>query len=200
MSRRASWSAGWWRGARRSPSPNFGTRPPGTAIDLLVLHSISLPPGEFGGPHIEDFFHNRLDIAAHPYFEQIRALQVSAHFLVRRDGEIVQFVSCDARAWHAGASRWRGREACNDFSLGVELEGLDDGTRFPSAQYRALARLVRALVRVYPLRDVAGHQHIAPGRKADPGAGFDWPRFARGLPASLRVADAATQAGEAPAG
>lgn len=167
------WYAGWWSGARRCPSPNFGVRPPGEAVSLLVLHSISLPPGVYGGAEIEAFFTNRLDWDAHPYFDAIRGVQVSAHFVVRRDGEIVQFVSCDRRAWHAGRSTWRGRENCNDYSLGVELEGLE-GTAFDAEQYNALALLAQALARRYPIEAVAGHEHIAPGRKHDPGSGFDW--------------------------
>jgi N-acetyl-anhydromuramoyl-L-alanine amidase len=187
VSRRRVWSQGWWAGARRSPSPNAGPRPAGTVIDLVVLHSISLPPGQFGGSEVEDFFRNRLDTAAHPYFEQLRDLKVSAHFFVRRSGEVVQFVSCDLRAWHAGASSWRGREQCNDYSIGIELEGLDDGTRFEAAQYAALARLLRALARAYPVREAVGHEHVAPGRKADPGAGFDWRRLGRALPPTVAL-------------
>lgn len=156
-------------------------------IDLVVLHSISLPPGRFGGPEVEDFFRNRLDTTAHPYFAQLRDTKVSAHFFVRRTGEIVQFVSCDDRAWHAGASQWQGRAQCNDFSIGIELEGLDDGTLFTGTQYRALARLLRALAHAYVVREVVGHEHIAPGRKADPGSGFDWHRLQRELPHGLCV-------------
>lgn len=138
---------------------------------------------------MERFFTNRLDPAAHPYFEQLRGVRVSAHFFIRRDGRVVQFVSCDERAWHAGASRWRGRDDCNDFSIGIELEGLE-GQRFERAQYRALIRLLGALARRYPLVDVAGHEHVAPGRKADPGAGFEWPRLARALRSRLTIAAA----------
>jgi len=167
------WYAGWWSGARRCPSPNFGARPPGEGVSLLVVHSISLPPGVYGGGEIEAFFTNRLDWGAHPYFDAIRGAQVSAHFVIRRDGEIVQFVSCDRRAWHAGRSAWQGREDCNDYSVGVELEGLE-GATFEAAQYDALAALARALARRYPIEAVAGHEHIAPGRKHDPGSGFDW--------------------------
>lgn len=174
------WHAGWWSGARASRSPNFGLRPPGTDVSLLVVHSISLPPGHYGGPEIEDFFLNRLDWSAHPYFESIRGLQVSAHFVVRRGGEVIQFVSCDRRAWHAGASSWRGRENCNDYSIGVELEGLE-GETFEAAQYDALALLARGIARRYPVTAVAGHEHIAPGRKHDPGAGFEWHRFRSAL-------------------
>ena len=149
-------------------------------MTLLVVHSISLPPGVFGGNAIEHLFTNRLAWDAHPYYATIRGLRVSAHFVIRRDGELVQFVSCERRAWHAGASVWRGRENCNDYSVGVELEGLE-GEVFEAAQYRQLARLGAALARRYPIADVAGHEHVAPGRKADPGPGFDWPRLRRVL-------------------
>jgi AmpD protein len=168
---------GWCAGARREPSPNCDARPQGMAIDLLVIHNISLPPGQFGGNEIADLFTNRLDCDAHPYFDQLRNLRVSAHFLVRRDGEVVQFVSCDERAWHAGVSSHRGRERCNDFSIGIELEGTDFEP-FEVTQYEALAGLTQALRRRYPLADVAGHEHIAPGRKTDPGPHFDWQRYA----------------------
>lgn len=176
MPRDAVWSEGWLGRARRCDSPNFGARPQGAAIDLVLLHSISLPPGEYGGDAIEKLFTNRLDCDVHPYYQQIRGLEVSAHFLLRRDGELLQFVSCDARAWHAGASNWRGRSDCNDFSIGIELEGLE-GERFEAAQYRALAAVVSAVMQRYPIDAVAGHEHVAPGRKNDPGAGFDWPRL-----------------------
>ena len=168
-------------------SPNCGERPAGTEVSLLVVHSISLPPGSFGGDTIERLFTNRLDTTAHPYFAGLRGLRVSAHFLIRRDGACVQFVSCDARAWHAGESTWRGRDNCNDYSIGIELEGLE-GLRFERAQYRTLAALVRALARRYPLREIVGHEHVAPGRKADPGAGFDWGRVARALGSARRAA------------
>ena len=174
--RNAAWSAGWWREARRCESPNFGPRPAGVAVDLALVHSISLPPGEYGGDEIERLFTNRLDWDAHPYFHQIRGMQVSAHFVVRRDGESLQFVSCDDRAWHAGASMWRGRPDCNDFSIGIELEGLE-GERFEAAQYAALARVIDALTTHYPIAAVAGHEHVAPGRKRDPGVGFEWARL-----------------------
>jgi len=157
-------------------SPNFDERPAGTEISLLVVHSISLPPGQYGGDAIERLFTNCLDPAAHPYFKEVCGLKVSAHFLVRRGGETIQFVPVGARAWHAGASTWRGRTACNDFSIGVELEGTEDEP-FTDAQYASLAALVRALRRELPLRDVAAHSEIAPGRKTDPGAHFDWARF-----------------------
>jgi AmpD protein len=175
---RARWRGGWWSAARRRTSPNCGPRPEGTEVTLVVLHSISLPPGRYGGDAIEQLFTNRLDWDAHVYYQSIRGLQVSAHFLVRRDGTLTQFVSCDDRAWHAGRSVWRGRAACNDYSIGIEFEGLQ-GRRFAPAQYRALAPLLAALARRHGPMEVVGHEHVAPGRKADPGAGFDWPRVAR---------------------
>jgi len=185
--RRTVWTQGWWRHARRVRSPNFNERPDGEAITLAIVHSISLPPGQYGGDAVERFFTNRLDPSAHPYFEQIGALRVSAHFFVRRDGSLVQFVSCDQRAWHAGTSQWQGRENCNDWSIGIELEGLE-GERFERAQYRALIRLLHALRVHYPLAEVVGHEHVAPGRKADPGARFEWPRLARALRGRLATA------------
>jgi AmpD protein len=167
------WRGGWLRRAHCVRSPNFSPRPEATVVDLVVLHSISLPPGQFGGDEIERLFTNRLDWSAHPYYESIRGLAVSAHFLVRRDGVLRQFVSCDDRAWHAGASSWQGREDCNDFSVGIELEGLE-GEAFDGLQYPVLAALLRSVAEHYPIAAVAGHEHVAPGRKADPGAGFDW--------------------------
>lgn len=167
---------GWLAEARRVPSSNCDDRPPGTEVSLLLVHSISLPPGEYGGDAIERLFTNRLDPAAHPYFQEIAGLKVSAHFLVRRDGELVQFVPVTKRAWHAGASAWRGRAACNDFSIGVELEGTDDGA-FEEAQYRALEALIARLRAALPLRDVAAHSDVAPGRKTDPGPAFAWQRL-----------------------
>ena len=174
------WDGGWLAAARRCPSPNFGPRPPGAPVDLALVHSISLPPGEYGGPGIEQLFTNRLDWEAHPYFRQIRGLEVSAHFVIRRDGELLQFVSCDERAWHAGRSSFRGRDNCNDFSVGIELEGLED-TAFEAAQYARLATLLQALARRYPIAHVAGHEHVAPGRKRDPGRAFDWAALCRAL-------------------
>jgi AmpD protein len=165
-------------------SPNCDERPADSAIELLVIHAISLPPGEFGGSAIEEFFLNRLDPSAHPYYAGIVALRVSAHFLVRRDGALMQFVPCVGRAWHAGASSWRGRPRCNDFSVGVELEGADD-VPFEDAQYDELARLTRALMHTYPIADIVGHNEIAPGRKTDPGAHFDWKRFRASVPAEI---------------
>jgi AmpD protein len=175
---RSAWRAGWLRGARRVDSPNFGPRPAGAPIDLVVVHSISLPPGEYGGDAIEKLFTNRLEAGAHPYFETIADLRVSAHFLVRRNGDLLQFVSCDERAWHAGASSWRGRDDCNDFSIGIELEGLE-GNSFEAAQYERLATTLSSIVARYPVRAVTSHAHVAPGRKSDPGAGFDWELLAR---------------------
>jgi AmpD protein len=179
-SRRAGWRSGWWMAAGFCPSPNFGLRPAGMPIELVVLHSISLPPGQYGGDEVARLFTNRLDVDAHPYFDRLRGLQVSAHFFVRRDGALIQFVSCDMRAWHAGASRWHGRDNCNDWSIGIELEGLE-GDRFEPAQMRCLARLLQAVSRRYPLTEAVGHEHIAPGRKADPGPGFDWRALQRAL-------------------
>jgi AmpD protein len=167
---------------RQVPSPNCDDRPAGTEISLLVLHSISLPPGQYGGDSIERLFTNRLDPAAHPYFRDIASLKVSAHFVVRRDGELLQFVALQRRAWHAGVSSWRGRERCNDFSVGIELEG-SDVDAFTDVQYQALIPLVRALRTALPLQQVAAHSDVAPGRKTDPGAGFDWPRLLAALSA-----------------
>ncbi len=165
--------------ARQVESPNHDERPPGSVPELVVVHCISLPPGDFGGPHIEALFTNCLDPAGHPYFAEIRGLEVSAHALIRRDGEIVQFVPFHRRAWHAGQSSYEGRERCNDFSVGIELEGTDDAEYEP-VQYRQLVRLLRALGAAYPTLDGAplvGHSDIAPERKTDPGPGFDWGRL-----------------------
>lgn len=167
------WENGWYQPAVRLHSPNFGPRPPGAFIDLVVLHSISLPPGQYGGQHVQALFTNQLDWNAHPYFKQIEGLEVSAHFYISRNGELWQFVSCDERAWHAGRSSYRGRDNCNDDSIGIELEGLE-GDTFESAQYATLQKLFTAIAQNYPLTYVAGHEHIAPGRKADPGPGFNW--------------------------
>lgn len=175
------WRDGWLAEVRRVDSPNFGPRPAGAAVSLVVLHSISLPPGEYGGDAVERLFTNRLDWDAHAYFATIRGATVSAHFFVRRDGDTVQCVSCDARAWHAGASSWRGADGCNDYSIGIELEGIE-GETFEPAQYRRLASLLRSVRRAYPaLAAVVGHEHVAPGRKHDPGAGFDWVALQRRL-------------------
>ena len=163
-------------GIRFVASPNCDEREPGQAITMLVVHSISLPPGQFGGDWVERLFTNRLDPGAHPYFAAISELRVSAHFFLRRDGELVQFVPAGARAWHAGASVWRGRNRCNDFSIGVELEGADDRA-FEPVQYLRLAELTRALRAALPLSAIAAHSDIAPARKTDPGPFFDWPRY-----------------------
>ena len=162
---------------RTVDSPNHDERPPGSEISLVVLHSISLPPGEYGGDSIERLFTNCLDPEAHPYFREVCGLKVSAHFLVRRDGSVIQFVPVERRAWHAGVSSWRGRERCNDFSVGIELEGTDD-LPYEDAQYVTLRALVAALRARYPIEDVVGHSDIAPGRKTDPGIAFDWSRLA----------------------
>lgn len=169
--------------ARQRASPNCDQRPPGATIDLLVIHNISLPPGEFGGPWIDRLFLNRLDPEAHPYFREIADLRVSAHLLVRRSGELIQYVPLHLRAWHAGASEFRGRDRCNDFSIGIELEGTDQ-TAFEDAQYVTLRHLVRRLMALYPgvtPERIVGHCDIAPHRKTDPGPCFDWERFRRGL-------------------
>jgi AmpD protein len=164
------------------PSPNCDDRPGGATIELLVIHNISLPPGEFGGPGIVELFTNRLDPSAHPYYREIQGHKVSSHFLIRRDGELIQFVPCSRRAWQAGQSEWRGRSRCNDFSVGVELEGADDRP-FTDSQYAVLADLARALKRAYPIKDCVGHSDIAtpPGRKTDPGPHFDWARFRKSI-------------------
>jgi AmpD protein len=171
---------GLLEGVRYIASPNCDERPAGAGISLLVLHSISLPPGEYGGDAIERLFTNRLDPRAHPYFEEVSSLKVSAHFLVRRDGALIQFVPLGLRAWHAGASTWRGRGRCNDFSIGVELEGTDDSA-FEAVQYRRLCELIHVLRGALALRDIAAHSDVAPGRKTDPGAHFDWARVLGGL-------------------
>ena len=157
-------------------SPNCDERPAGAGIELIVIHAISLPPGQFGGAGVEELFTNRLDPSAHPYYAGIAHLRVSAHFLVRRDGALVQFVPCLKRAWHAGESSFRGRPRCNDYSIGIELEGTDD-VPFEAAQYTVLADLTGALQRAYPIGDVAGQSDVAPGRKTDPGPHFDWARY-----------------------
>ncbi len=169
-------AGGWLRTARRVPSPNHNARPHGATVDLVVIHHISLPPGKFSGDAIEQLFCNRLDAAAHPAYRDIAPMQVSAHFLVRRRGELIQFVGCDERAWHAGVSRFLGRNGCNDFSIGIELEG-DGEHDFTKAQYRRLERLIGALRERYALRYIAAHSDVAPGRKQDPGAHFDWQRL-----------------------
>jgi len=170
--------AGWVPGARRIESPNFDARPAGCPIELLVLHCISLPPGSFGSGDIERLFTNRLDCSQHAFYEQLRGLRLSAHFLISRGGCLTQFVSCRDRAWHAGVSEWDGRSCCNDFSIGIELEG-SEFESFTTQQYAVLDALQRALVAAYPLRWTRGHSEIAPGRKTDPGALFDWSRVRR---------------------
>ena len=178
MSAPARWvidPTGWCLQAQRRLSPHADARPEGTAIELVVLHNISLPPGQFDGHAVEEFFAGTLDPAAHPYFAEIAHLRVSAHFFVRRSGALIQCVSCADRAWHAGVSSWRGRERCNDFSIGIEIEGTDT-LAYDDAQYRVVRRLLKALRQRYPIRAVTGHQHIAPGRKTDPGPAFDWTR------------------------
>jgi len=169
-------TAGLVDGARYVPSPNCDGRPDGSQVELLVIHHISLPPGAFGGPGIIELFTNRLDPAGHPSYAPIADSKVSAHFLIRRNGELLQFVPCAQRAWHAGESSWKGRTRCNDFSIGAELEGTGEAP-FTAAQYRRLAELTRALKRRYPIRDIAGHSDVAPGRKSDPGPYFDWARY-----------------------
>lgn len=177
---------GWHVAARVVASPNFGARPPGMAVDLVVLHSISLPPGVYGGDAIERLFTNRLDPSGHPNYAEVADMRVSAHFVIRRDGELLQFVDVDQRAWHAGVSSWRGRSGCNDFSVGIELEGLP-GTTFEAAQYRCLAGLLADLAQRWPIAEVTGHEHVAPGRKDDPGHHFDWPHLAS-LMTTTRIA------------
>ena len=167
---------GFVSGVRLIPSPNFDDRPDGADISLLVIHNISLPPGEFGGPGVLALFSNELNPAEHPYYQTIQDLKVSSHFFIRRDGELIQFVSCLKRAWHAGLSNWRGRERCNDFSIGIELEGTDD-LPFTNNQYRFLNELTSLLTTAYGIQDVVGHSDISPGRKTDPGPCFDWERY-----------------------
>ena len=174
------WQQGWYRYARALASPNFGLRPGSALIDLVVIHSISLPPGEFGNQQVQRLFTNQLDCDAHPYFQTLRGLEVSSHFFVTRSGELWQFVSCDDRAWHAGQSSYRGRPDCNNDSIGIELEGLEGGL-FEAEQYETLTSICSALLMRYPIKHLAGHEHIAGGRKHDPGSGFNW----SGLQASL---------------
>ena len=168
-----TWQDGWYTPATWIASPHCDARPGQTDVDLVVVHAISLPPGEFGGDGVEALFTQGLDPTAHPYYAEIAHLKVSAHFFIRRDGSLIQFVPVTSRAWHAGVSSWQGRERCNDFSLGIELEG-DDITPFESAQYTTLTALLSALSEVLPIKAVTGHEHVAPGRKTDPGPCFDW--------------------------
>jgi AmpD protein len=174
------WRGGWYGFARQLASPNFGPRPDAAYIDLIVLHSISLPPGDYGNTNVQEFFTNRLDWNAHPYFKGLQGIKVSAHFYISRGGELWQFVSCDDRAWHAGVSHYRGRDNCNDDSIGIELEGME-GDTFAAAQYETLQSLCPALAAHYPIAHIAGHEHIAAGRKRDPGAGMDWHLLQRTL-------------------
>ena len=174
------WEDGWYRFARRLESPNFGPRPTDTQPELIVIHCISLPPGDFGTGQVQRLFTTQLDWDAHEYFRSIRDLKVSAHFFIARDGQLWQFVSCDDRAWHAGESTYRGKANCNDYSVGIELEGLE-GLIFENAQYETLSSLSAALLQAYSISQVAGHEHIAPGRKQDPGAAFDWLMLRRSL-------------------
>jgi N-acetyl-anhydromuramoyl-L-alanine amidase len=173
-------ASGWVAQARRVRSPNCDARPDEARIELLLIHNISLPPGQFGTGAIEQLFTNCLDHDAHPYFATLRDLRVSAHFLIARDGQLTQFVGCAERAWHAGESLFEGRTRCNDFSVGIELEGTDT-LAYTDSQYDVLVRLARALFEFYPLRAVRGHNDVSAPRKTDPGAAFDWPRFARAL-------------------
>jgi len=163
-------------GVRFIPSPNFDERPPDEPVTLLVIHNISLPPREYGGNGVIEFFTNRLDPAEHEYYRMIADLKVSAHFFIRRDGEVIQFVNCNLRAWHAGISTWKERERCNDFSIGIELEG-SDLDAYEGVQYEKLAELTRALKKTYPIEDITGHSHIAPNRKTDPGPFFAWDEY-----------------------
>ncbi len=164
---------GWCPDAIVLESPNHDERPEGTDISLIVIHSISLPRGCYGGKDIEDLFLNSLDFSKHPTYDTLKGLHVSSHFFISREGRLHQYVSCNDRAWHAGVSEFNGRKSCNDFSIGIELEGIDSGP-FEEIQYKVLSQLIDALAKVYPIGSIAGHEHIAPGRKTDPGTGFDW--------------------------
>ena len=167
------WSNGWYKFAKRVDSPHFGARPEGLAIDLVVVHSISLPPGVYTGDAVVNFLTGQVQTIEHPYLDSIKDLKVSAHFFIRRQGELIQMVSCDDKAWHAGVSNWLGREGCNDFSIGIELEG-SDFEAFEPVQYETLKNLVSAIKECYPIEAITGHSDIAPGRKTDPGPYFDW--------------------------
>ncbi len=171
-----AWTDGWWSGAARRASPNFNPRPAETPAKIVVLHHISLPAGQFEGSAVSDFFENRLDVARYPMLSELADIHVSAHFFLRRTGEVLQFVSCNDRAWHAGISAWRGRSGCNDFSIGIEIEG-DAVTAFVDPQYFALDALLGAIKQNYAIKAVATHSEIAPGRKIDPGPTFDWSRL-----------------------
>ncbi len=174
------WRDGWYQFASRQASPNYGPRPNAAKPDLIVLHCISLPPGCYGGDEVQRLFANQLDWDRHPYFKRIEGMAVSSHFFIRRHGELLQFVSANDRAWHAGVSSYRGRSNCNDHSVGIELEGVEGGS-FEDSQYESLAGLCAALLQRYPIVDIAGHEHVAPGRKTDPGSGFDWLRLQQTL-------------------
>lgn len=174
---------GWLKGVRRCPSPNYDARPEATPISLLVIHNISLPPGEFGSAHIDQLFCNTLDPCEHPYFAEIQGLEVSSHLLIRRDGEVVQYVPLTARAWHAGQSHFEGCDRCNDFSIGIEMEGTDDQA-YTDAQYATLTPLSEVILAHFPditPHRIAGHADISPGRKTDPGPSFDWLRYRHSL-------------------
>ena len=183
MSVQPSFIGGWLQSAKIIPSPNYDERPIGGDISLIVIHAISLPPGQFGGSGIIELFSNHLNPEEHPYYQEIVHLRVSAHFLIRRQGELIQFVSTFCRAWHAGISSWQGRERCNDFSIGIELEGCDE-LPFEVAQYETLNLLLRNLVEIHKISAVVGHSEISPGRKTDPGPLFDWSLVS--LPAVIR--------------
>jgi len=174
------WMDGWYQFSGQLASPNFGPRPSGATVNLIVLHSISLPPGQYGGDDVQRLFTNQLDWNKHPYFKSILGMEVSSHFFIRRHGELQQFVSANDRAWHAGVSSYRGRSNCNDSSIGIELEGVEGGL-FEDSQYETLVGLCAAILQRYPIADIAGHEHVAPGRKADPGNGFDWAFLQRAL-------------------
>ena len=177
------WQQGWYRGAEKCESPNFGQRPQAAQIDLIVVHSISLPPGEFGNGAVQQLFTNQLDWEAHPYFQSIQGLEVSSHFFIERTGKVWQFVSCDQRAWHAGVSSYRGRSNCNDDAIGIELEGTDEQP-FTDFQYERLQLVTQLLLVAYPAltpERITGHSDIAPGRKTDPGPCFDWSRYRQAL-------------------
>ncbi len=177
-SKQTHWFDGWWLHAERRASPNADPRPEGISAELVVLHHISLPAGQFDGDAVVDFFENRLHAARYPQLTELSEIKVSAHFFVRRSGAVLQFVSCDVRAWHAGVSMWRGRVACNDFSIGIEIEG-DDKSPFTEVQYSALNALLASIKNEYPIKAVTTHSEIASGRKIDPGPTFDWSRLDR---------------------
>jgi len=175
------WTDGWYRFAKHVHSPNFGARPANCKAQLIVIHSISLPPHQFGSDHIERFFCNQLNHSEHPYFQGLVGVQVSAHFLIKRNSDLIQFVSCKDRAWHAGESTFQGKENCNDFSIGIELEGAEWAGTFEPGQYETLSALCSSLIGEYPVMHFAGHEHISPGRKKDPGSGFYWSYLQRSL-------------------